>query len=157
MKRKGIILLLIVIAWIMQAVSVQADEKNGQLDIDIHRINQNKTKVDTTDHSVEGTEDLFTDESLQLDKEIRQKETDKKSETLHSLFRNDFMEQQTPSTDQLFKQPISLSNIQQEETAESPAISWLFVTIIALIISLFCTGLFLLLKKLSVGETHDES
>ncbi len=156
MKHKWSIALLLV--WIMlgSVTPIQAEENNGNLTIDIYRINQDKTKIDSTENKIKGTEEVFTDDSIQLENEIKQNEKNKESNSMNALFQKDFMKKQdTLSTNSLFQEQISVSNIQQDVKTESSANRWLFVTILFLVIAVLCFGIFLYLKKLNVGEPNE--
>ncbi|MGX9134445.1 type VII secretion protein EssA [Rummeliibacillus sp. JY-2-4R] len=156
MKHKWSIALLLV--WFMFGFNtpVQAEENNGNLTIDINRINQDKTKIDSTENKIKGTEDVFTDDSIKLENEIKQNEKNKESDSMNALFQKGFMKKQdTLSTNGLFQEQISVSNIQQDIKTESSANRWLFVTILFLVIAVLCFGVFLYLKKLNVGESNE--
>ena len=152
-------ILIICSAIFFPSLPAQANEDNGQLEIDIHRINENKTKIDSTDNLVEGTEDLFTDESIKVENYLKQNEQRQEKTTVSSLFQKDYMTKQninmSSATIHLFQEKLSVNNIQQENSkTESQADRWLFITIIAMIIIILCIGLFLSLRKLNVGESN---
>lgn len=157
MKHKWLCVSILTGSIILSNTTVLAEEDNGQLNIDINRINEDKTKVDTTDNNVVETEDLFTDESDQLEMYIKQTEKKEENSTLNSLFQKDFMNQEIElSTTQLFQEKISVSNIQlEEEKKESQMNRWLFFTILFTIITGLCFGIFFLQKKLNVGESNE--
>lgn len=156
MKHKWSIALLLVWFMLGFVTPVQAEENNGNLSIDINRINQDKTKIDSTENKINGIEDVFTDDSIQLENEIKQNEKNKESDSMNALFQKDFMKKQdTLSTNGLFQEQISVSNIQQDVKTESSANRWLFVTILFLVIAVLCFGIFLYLKKLNVGEPNE--
>lgn len=139
---------------------VQANEDNGQLEIEINRINENKTKIDSTENNVEGIDDLFTDESVQLETIIKNNEKKQTEDTLNSLFKKGFTEEQNNNLEttsaQLFQEKITLNNIKKENLeTKSSAYSWLFVTVIIIIIVILCGLLFLLLKKLNTGVSNE--
>lgn len=157
MKHKWLCVSILTGSIILSNTTVLAEEDNGQLNIDINRINEDKTKVDTTDNNVVETEDLFTDESAQLENYIKQTKKKEENITLNSLFQKDFMNQEIElSTNQLFQEKISVSNIQlEEEKKESQMNRWLFFTILFTIITGLCFGIFFLQKKLNVGESNE--
>lgn len=157
MKHKWLCASIVIGAIILSNTTAYANEDNGQLNIDINRINEDKTKVDSTVNNIAETEELFTDESVQLEKYIKQTEEKKDYSTLNSLFQRDFMKQDNNlRTDRLFQEKISMSNIQlKEEKMESQLNRWLFVTILLIIIVGLCFGIFRLLKKLNVGESNE--
>lgn len=157
MKRKWLFASVATWAVFVSNTPAQADDNNGQLNIDINRINKDKTKIDSTDNNVVETEDLFTDESDQLENYMQQTEKKEENNTLNSLFQKDFMKQENNlSTNQLFQEKISVSNIQlEEETTESQMNRWLFVTILSIIIVGLCFGIFYLQKRLNVGESNE--
>lgn len=157
MKHKWLCVSILTGSINLSNTTVLAEEDNGQLNIDINRINEDKTKVDTTDNNVVETEDLFTDESDQLEMYIKQTEKKEENSTLNSLFQKDFMNQEIElSTTQLFQEKISVSNIQlEEEKKESQMNRWLFFTILFTIITGLCFGIFFLQKKLNVGESNE--
>lgn len=157
MKHKWLCVSILTGSIILSNTTVLAEEDNGQLNIDINRINEDKTKVDTTDNNVVETEDLFTDESAQLENYIKQTKKKEENSTLNSLFQKDFMNQEIElSTTQLFQEKISVSNIQlEEEKKESQMNRWLFFTILFTIITGLCFGIFFLQKKLNVGESNE--
>lgn len=157
MKHKWLCVSILTGSIILSNTTVLAEEDNGQLNIDINRINEDKTKVDTTDNNVVETEDLFTNESDQLEMYIKQTEKKEENSTLNSLFQKDFMNQEIElSTTQLFQEKISVSNIQlEEEKKESQMNRWLFFTILFIIITGLCFGIFFLQKKLNVGESNE--
>lgn len=157
MKHKWLCVSIVIGAIILSNTTAYANEDNGQLNIDINRINEDKTKVDSTENNIAETEELFTDESVQLEKYIKQTEEKKDYSTLNSLFQRDFMKQDDNlRTDRLFQEKISMSNIQlKEEKMESQLNRWLFVTILLIIIVGLYFGIFRLLKKLNVGESNE--
>ncbi|WP_170061461.1 type VII secretion protein EssA [Rummeliibacillus pycnus] len=159
MKYKWIGVLIICCAIVFPSLPAQANEDNGQLKIDINRINEDKTKNDSTDNLVEGTDDLFTDDSIKVENYLKHNEQMQEKNTLNSLFQKDYMGNPntniSTATIQLFQEKLSVTNIQQENSkTESLADRWLFITMITIIIILLCIGLFLSLRKLNVGESN---
>ena len=159
MKHKWLGTLIIGGAIVTTSIPAQANEDNGQLKIDINRINENKTKIDSTDNLVEGTDELFTDESIKVENYLKQNEQMQEKTTLNSLFQEGYMKEQntniSSATEQLFQEKIAVNNIQQKSSKkESLADRWLFMTLITITIIFLSMGLFIFLRKLNVGEAH---
>ncbi|MGG0658409.1 type VII secretion protein EssA [Rummeliibacillus pycnus] len=159
MKHKWLGAFIIGGAIITTSIPAHANEDNGHLKIDINRINENKTKIDSTDNLVEGTDELFTDESIKVENYLKQNEQMQEKTTLNSLFQEGYMNEQntniSSATEQLFQEKIAVKNIQQKSSKkESLADGWLFMTLITITIIFLCMGLFIFLRKLNVGEAH---